>query len=499
MTSNLPVSRLVNVGVNLAPQGAQAPSLSTVLVLGTSVVIDVVSRYRLYATLAAVAADFLTTSEEYLSAQAWFAQSPQPTSVGIGRWAKNAAAGQLICGPLSAANQAIGVWSGINNATLKLAVDGGVATNVAAIDLTAQTNLNGVASAIQAGIRLLGGAFAAVVVKYNASFTRFEITSGTTGATSSVSLLTASGVGTDISAQMNGQASPAYAANGIVAESALSATTLFDLQFGGQWYALFVPSAVDTDHVAVGSFVEGSTNPHFYWANSQEAQVLATGDTTHVGALLQALSLTHTAWQYSSTSLYAAMSAAARISTVNWTGQNTAITLMYKTEPGIAAETLNSTQIGALEGYNGNVYVNYANGSAILEPGVTPSGQFVDTVYGIDWLRGQIQTNVFNLLDTIATKVPQTDAGMNSIAAQIDAACAQGVTNGLLAPGTWNTGGFGTLKQGDFLDKGFYVFAPPVSSQTQAARNARQSVPFQVAAKLAGAVHTVAITVNVQQ
>jgi hypothetical protein len=55
------------------------------------------------------------------------------------------------------------------------------------------------------------------------------------------------------------------------------------------------------------------------------------------------------------------------------------------------------------------------------------------------------------------------------------------------------------LKQGDFLAKGFYVYAPSVNLQSQADRAARKSVPIQVAFKLAGAVHTVDISITIQR
>lgn len=502
MTINLPVSRLVSVTVNLSPAGASFPNLSTCLVLGSSTVIDTVSRMRTYASATAVANDFGTSAEEYAAALAWFSQSPAPTSLNIGRWAKTAAAGQLVGGGLSAANTLIGAWTGITNGCLKLAVDGGAVTLVSALTFAAQTNLNGVAAIIQTGIQALGGAFAAATCVYNSTFNRFVITSGTTGATSAVSLVTPGTGGTDISAQMSGtMATGAYVANGVAAETALAAVVLFDTQFPGQWYGLFIPDALDTDHTAVASYVEGTTvnSPHFYGVNTSETQVLAAGDTTHIGYLLQQLAVTHTAWQYSSQSNYAIMSLLARILTTNWNGQNTTITLMYKQEPGIPAETLNVTQIGGLEGYNGNVYVNYANGTAILEPGITPSGQFIDTVIGIDWYRGDLQTRGYNVLFTTPTKVPQTDPGMNDIAAAFEASSNQGVLNGLLAPGVWNSAGFGQLTPGQYLDKGYYIFTPPVAAQAQNLRAARQSVAYQIASKLAGAVHDVFVTVNVNQ
>jgi hypothetical protein len=172
---------------------------------------------------------------------------------------------------------------------------------------------------------------------------------------------------------------------------------------------------------------------------------------------------------------------------------------MYKQEPGIVAENLTSTQLSALEAKNCNVFVAYNNDTAIIEQGRMASGNFIDEVTGTDWLALTIQTALYNLLYTSPTKIPQTDAGMNRLVNVCEATCSQAVVNGLLAPGTWNSNGFGQLASGDFLPKGFYVYAPPVSSQTQADREARASVPIQIAAKLAGAVHTIDVTITVNR
>ncbi|MFX5157774.1 DUF3383 family protein, partial [Acinetobacter baumannii] len=67
------------------------------------------------------------------------------------------------------------------------------------------------------------------------------------------------------------------------------------------------------------------------------------------------------------------------------------------------------------------------------------------------------------------------------------------------APGVWNSAGFGALKQGDTLAKGYYVYAPAIATQSQADREARKAVPFQVAAKEAGAIHTVDVLVTVNR
>ena len=145
MTQSLPVSMIVDVDVNLTPAQAQFANLSTCLVLGTSAVIDVVTRMREYQGLSAVGVDFGTNSEEYDAAKRWFGQSPQPDNILIGRWAKAAAAGQLIGGAVSAANQLISAWTGIVAGSAKFTIDSGAATNLAGLDFHLCANLNAVA------------------------------------------------------------------------------------------------------------------------------------------------------------------------------------------------------------------------------------------------------------------------------------------------------------------------------------------------------------------
>lgn len=499
MGSSLPISNLVNVSVNLAPAGAQMQNLNNLLILGSSDVIDVVSRLRNYTSIGQVAADFGTTAPEYLAAVLWFEQSPQPSTLSIGRWAQTATAGKLFGGTLSAAQQAIAVWNAITAGSFHVSIDG-TGHDVTGLNFSAQTNLNGVASVIQTAVDLI---VANTKVVWNSNFSRFEFESPTTGASSAISFLTAVSptTGVDISATLGCTStfSGAYVANGIAAESAVAAATLFDTNFGQSWYALTITGAIDSDHLAVAAAIEAMTNKHVYGVTTQEAGVLVATDTSNIAYQLRQLGYKRSPVQYSSSNPYAVVSMLARILTTNYNANNTVITLMYKQEPGIVAETLNATQLAALEGFNCNVFVAYNNNTAIIQNGVMPSGDFIDIITGTDWLALDIQTSVYNLLYTSTTKIPQTDAGNNIIVATIEQVCSQGVVNGLLAPGVWQSGGFGSLNQNDFLPKGFYVYAPPISTQNAADRAARKSVPIQVAAKLAGAIHTVNVLINVNR
>jgi hypothetical protein len=494
MSSSLPVSRLIKVSVNLTPAGAQSQNISTLLVLGTSTVIDTVERYRDYSSIDAVAADFGNNAEEYKAAVLWFQQAPQPTSIRVGRWLNAAASGTLRGAPLSAAQQALANFTAASSGGFTYTKNGAGPTNVTGVNLSGATNLNQVASLITA-------ALTGATMVWNSVFGRFELTSSTTGSTSSISFLTAPGSGTDISAilGMTAASSGAYRADGAAAETAVAAVTLFDQNYGQAWYAAMVPSAANSDHLAIAAFIEATNTKHIYGVTTQEAAALVPSLTSDIAYQLSALGYKRTVVQFSSSNAYAVASLLGRILTTDYTGNNTVITLAYKQEPGIVAEGLNTTQADSLKAKHCNAFLAFNNNTAIVLNGVMASGEFVDTITGTDWLAITLQTSAYNVLYTSNTKVPQTDAGTNLLVTTCDAVCAQAVENGLLAPGVWNSGGFGTLKQGDYIAKGYYVYAPRVDSQNPSDRAARRSVPIQIAAKLAGAIHEVSIAVSVNQ
>lgn len=497
MPSTQPVSRVVNVAVQLTPQAAQSQSLNSLLYLGNSGVIDPVERFRTYISLAAVASDFGTSADEYKAAVRWFGQSPQPTSMLIGRWADTASKGGLRGATLSAAQQAISAWNAVTTGAFKIVKDGAAAVAVSALNFSGAANLNAVAAIIQAGTGMPAG----VTVVWNPTYARFELESNTAGATSAIGFLQAPVAGVDISAMMGGlSTSGGYVYQGLAAETLPAALALFDDQYGQRYYGVAIPSAT-TAAVALtaAAYIEASGPKHVLFLTSQDAGTLSSVSTVDLPYQAKAAGYKRTFTQYSSTAPYAAVSAAARILAVNYEGDNTTITLKFKQEPGVIAEALSVTQALAAEAKNANLFIAYENNTNILEQGVMASGDFVDVITGADWLATTIQRDVWNLFYSSNTKIPQTDDGANLIQAAVEGRCAQAVTNGLAAPGVWNAGGFGILAQGDYLVKGFYVYVMPMRLQSQADRAARKCPPIQIAIKLAGAIHSADLTININQ
>lgn len=496
MAQGLSVNRVVNVNVNLSPQGASALNFDSLLVMGDSDVINVSDRIASYDSLEEVGVAFGTTAPEYLAAVLFFSQTPQPTQLYIGRWARTATSAILLCGPLTAAEQAIANWTAITTGGFVINSNGTGPDSITGLDFSAQTTLNGVASVINTALTT---ATAQATCIWNGS--QFVFTSTTTGATSTlVALLAGPGGSVNIATLLKGTTPTLQQiVPGIAAETALAAVVIMD-QLRTQWYGLMFASSApldDAGNLAVAGYIEGAGSPHVFGITTSEAAAVTTNDSTSIGYEMAQLEYNRTLCQYSTSSPYAMASFFGRAFTVNFQGNNTTITMMFKQEPGVVAENLNATQANALDSNNYNYFVEFNNNTAIIVNGKVASGLFFDEVWGVDWLANQVQTNIYNYQYTSPTKVPNTDPGNHNIATQIEAACAQGVTNGLLAPGIWGSAGFGQLQQGDFMSQGYYVYAPPVSTLTQADRAARDSVAFQVAAKLAGAVHQVNVTLNV--
>lgn len=491
MSLGLSVSDVVNVQVVMSPKAAAMRNFGSLLILGASNAIDTNERLRLYTSLDAIATDFGTTAPEYLAADLYFSQTPQPAVCYIGKWAQAATSGILHGGILTTAQQALANFTAIINGGMKITIDG-TQKSLTALNFSGATNLNGIASIVTTALAGAG------TVTWNATYGRFEVTSATTGATSTVSQATAPTSGTDVSGLLGLATGSAVA--GIAAESMLSAVTTL-ANMSNDWYGLNVAASgiQDSDRLAVAGFIEGASVSRIYGITTQNTAVLDPTQTTDIASQLKALNYKRTFVQYSSSSPHAAASLFGRAFTVDFNGSNTTITLKFKQEPGVAAENLTETQAAALKSKNCNVLVQYNNQTAIVQEGVMVNGYFFDEVHGTDWLQNDVQTAIYNLLYTSTTKIPQTDAGVNMILATIESCLDQAVNNGLVAPGVWSAAGFGALAQGQTLSKGYYVYAPPVSSQAQADREARKAPVIQCAIKLAGAVHSVNTIINVNR
>lgn len=490
MATGLSVDRVVKVAVNLQPLAAGRRNFGVLCIAGDSAVIDGLERLRSYTSIEGVADDFGTTDPEYLAALLYFSQSPKPSILYIARWVREDSPGLLYGGM---ATTTMETWTAITDGSMSLAIDGD-AVALTSLDFHSATNMNGVASVINTALGSDGDC--------TWDGTKFIITSGTAGADSSVGYATSGASGTNVSALAGLTATLAYdPVPGYDAETPVQcAETLADVS--GEWYDLmFAASTMPTDDqsMAVAGFIEAASKARVFGYTVTDIRAKSAVYASDLFTRLKALSYDRSIGQYSTSSPYAVASLLGRAFTVNFNANRSAITLKFKTEPGIVAETITETEATALTAKNANVFVNYDNDTAIVQEGKVASGAYFDEVHGLDWLQNAIQTECFNLLYQSKTKVPQTESGVGQIVSTIAKVCREAINNGLIAPGVWNADGFGQLAQGDYLPQGFYIYSQPIVDQAQSEREARKAPPIQVAAKLAGAVHFVDVAIDVNR
>lgn len=491
MAQGLNVGRLVRVSVNLAPLAAARRGFGTLLIAGDSNVINGSERIRSYVDLESVATDFGTSAPEYLAASLYFGQSPRPQQLMIGRWLRTATAGLLSGGILTVAEQALSNWTAIANGSFKITIDGSEKT-VTGLNFSAVTNLNGVASAINAV--LTGG-----TVAWDGS--RFTVTSSTTGATSTVGYAVAASSGTNVSGLLKLTSSTALApVNGFAAETPVECVAAMANQ-SGQWYGFsFAASSMPTasELVAVAAFIEGASISRIFGVTETDTRVLDATYTADLATQMKDLGYKRTCVQFSANP-YAICSMIGRAFSVNFSANRSTITLMYKQEPGVVAAVLTETQAQTLKAKRCNVFVQYMNDTAIIQYGVMSGQAYFDEIHGLDWFSDALQTAEYNLLYQSKTKIPQTDAGQNQLVNVASGVCAEAINNGLIAPGQWNADGFGQLSRGDYLAEGFYIYTQPMAAQDQSIREQRIAPPIQIALKLAGAIHEIDCIVDVNR
>lgn len=484
-----PVSKVVNVTILTSPTFPKRKGFGLLNIIGASANLPIGDRLRFYADMDAVAADFSGTDEEYLAAQSFFSQKPRPTEIAISRRFASAAPGELLGG--FGIETDIDTWNAIDDGAFTIAIDA-TSEDLTALDFSGAANLDAVAAIIETA---LDGVFTGATCIYTGN--RFLVRSGTTGINSSVSFGTAPGSGTNIAAL----AAIDAAGEGIRTAGAAIETIEESLQalqdFDPSWYGVtFTKEASEAELKLAAAWVEARVK--VFGFTTASSAVADSAQKNDIASYMKGKAYDRTFYQWSLTDPYAIVSAMARAFVVNFNGQDTTITLKFKLEPGVTPSDISESQRLALISKNCNYYT-YFGESAMLAEGVMASGQFFDERHGLDWLQNTVENNVFGYLYTRTTKVPQTDKGVASLSQQVDKGMNEGVRNGLLAPGTWNGADLGEVSEGDFLPKGYYVYAQKVADQNQAYREARKAPPIQAIGKGAGAIHNVDVAITFER
>lgn len=188
----------------------------------------------------------------------------------------------------------------------------------------------------------------------------------------------------------------------------------------------------------------------------------------------------------------------ARALSVDFGGSLTASTMNLKKLATIVSDaTMTQTLRNKAKTAGVDVYPSVAGQAELLTSG---ENDYFDDVYNELWLKFALQTAGFNYLAGTNTKIPQTEAGMTGLKDAYAQVLSQARANGVIAPGSWtspNTFGDQAALRSNVENIGYYIYSRPIAQQSQADRVARKAPLVQIAAKLAGAIHSSDVQVNV--
>lgn len=505
---SLPLQNVVNVSIELTPLPVSEENFSTSLIIGNTEgtaalpPIALNERIKFYSSLEEVGSDFGSTDPEFLAAEIYFSQVPTPPRLAIGAYYPNGVGTFLEGGVVI--NNDLTIITSISNGGFNINVDGTV-VEIENLDFSTITTWEDVATIV--GDAIDTATTGAVEVFYDDIRSLFTFNHTSVGDNHTLSFTTSP---TDLAVidigvylKTRGAMDGANLVTGINSETPIQGVEAI-IGKSSDWYTFsFAPSSFSSpittqQFLDVAAFVEGLQEKKLFGITSQDPNVPSNTSVADIAYQLKALGYNHTLVVYSSTNPYTVVSVFGRMSTVNFESVNSTITLKFKQLPGIIPENISTTQATTLKSKNCNVYAAYKQGANIFQEGVVCSGEFIDTIWGLDWLCDAIRTAVFNLLYTSDTKVPQTDAGVNLIVTSINAVLETAIQNEFIGPGTWNAQGFGALRQGDNM-KGYYVYAQPLSTQLESIRAQRIAPPITIGIKLQGAIHFVDIVVKVNR
>jgi hypothetical protein len=432
MTVEVPQSFIVDVNITRDDLANTVDVFSNVNIVGTSNVIRQDERIRFYSSQQDVGQDFLVTSDEYKAAEYFFSQNPRPQQVAISRRFTSDQPGFLIGNEVTAlVSDFEPITSGDFNATID-----GVSLDILGIDFTGVTNFSEIATKIQDALNTEAPpGFASATVEFINN--RFRITSGTTGSTSTVDVLSAVSppVGINISQPLLMNMNSGTEVDGTDFVSIVDEIQKIQ-NINDDWYWLTFTQEIRDYNQAnsvleVAAYIE--TQKKIYMTTSNVKETIDPNDTTNVASTMQSLNYSRTSVTYSTHGdQYPDIAIATKMAAVDFNASNSVITAAFQSLNAITAERISQNSLEVLLGRNANVFLVMGGRNVYFE-GTVANGEYIDIINNTDWLSIDMQNTVFNLLVDAQTRIPFNDTGIQQVGNAMRRSLSRAVNNGMLS------------------------------------------------------------------
>lgn len=427
----MPLSDIVNVQITRQTSAVSRAGFGTMLFLGLHK--DTNNRVDFYSSQSAVEAVHGASSQIAIATSDYFAQSPSPTQVAIGRRTID--------------NVELTVTSAVVGTVYSVTINGTLFSYTAIGGDTAAAIATALCTAINAGAEPVTATAGAGGV--------FDLDADVAGVPYTVAV------------------SSLISITAFVADDDIDDDLSACEQENNNWYGLTVHSRDQDDVELVADWTE-SRKKYFITASDDEDIIDETvgADTTSIAAYLRTNSLAR------SSCIYHAL-AATQFADCALFGQILpqdpgSYTAMFKTLASVTVDTLTDTQATNALAKNCNIFQEIG-GVNILREGKDGEGEYIDVIIFVDWLQARMTERIYSLLVN-SLKIPYTDTGAALVEAEIKAQLDQGIDRGGLAK-----------------DPAYTVTIPKVSTISSTDKANRLLPDITFSATLAGAIHKIEI------
>lgn len=475
----IPVSQIVTINPGVIGTGGNPLSLNAVML--TQNALAPYGTLQQFSSAAAVGAYYGTGSTEYANAVVYFAgpdnSSKKPLYLFVTAYATASRAAFNVGSSL--AGVSLATIQGISG-TLSITIDGTVKSAVS-LNLSAASSFSNAATLIGTALSLSGGQ----ACTWNASISSFVITSGTTGATSTITQAT----GTTAAAL--GLAAGTLSQGTTANTPAAAMTAIAALSYN--WGTFFLNwAAVQADNLAFAAWNNGQNSRYAFIAWDADPTVAVANTSTTTGAQLVANNTDGVIidWNPLASAIHAAFIAGVAAS-VDWSATEGRLNLAFRTQSGLAPAVTDGTgQTSTAALSNGYVfYGQYAapgqgNVYNVLYNGQMAGSKFkwFDTYINQIRLNAQLQLGIFTGLMAVNSD-PYNELGNTYLRSWMMTGINEALNNGSIRTGvtlsaaqiSQITAQVGKDISNDLFSKGYYIFIGTATAQT---RGNRQSPPI---------------------
>jgi hypothetical protein len=497
---SIEITEFADVSISVAPTGVAGGNFGILGFLTNDTddakagkEISVGERGRAYTSLASVSGDWETSSEVHKAATAFYSQTPTPRDfVAIVNY-QTAQVGVLVGGGSDTAEELVGgassgTWIGGEELVSLTINNTPVSFDATALSSASPVNYTTIAAELTT---VLDAELSGAVVEHNGYQFVIKDAEANAGAPDSPNYITAA-ANTLASTALGLKEGVARAIDGIDAESATQ--SLAEAENQGVEFVGLVSHQEFRDNgtegegnqtLDIAKYAEASKK--IFCNTTNDLTTLAPNSNSCIASVLKSNTLRFTLTTFSRVvDSYPSASVFGRAASVNFSAINSTITLNLKQMPGVYSEDLTPSEYANLKSYYASAVIQIGKSVNAYTDSRMANGSWLDTTHGLLWLENRCEVDLFNLLYVNNTKIPYTQAGINTVISTLDRSLQAAVRNGLAGPGY--------LPDGTFLPEGYVINAVSLGDTPTSDKSNRiyQGISFQMVG--AGALHEVVVS-----